>query len=349
MRKHVFISYKRGEEFYLHKIVEILKTNDIPFWYDSNIGVGKNWRKSIAENLTEAFAIIVIVTPMSLVSLHVTYEWSYAAGQGIPVYPLLFEGKPSIDLPLGDIQHIDFTLGVSPHQLDELVKSLRNSRESAIPNSVRLWQSVFNSDSPVTISMPLQPTRELELYENRTEYTFATTLPEAFALTELMQTFVELKQFNIIGRTPYTRSSNQSVPFDHNLVCIGGVLSNTQTKRILDRIPKFPYQDVEHGFLHTATNHLINAVKQKGEIIKDYGIIAVLQDKFSRNVVKKTCLFMGCYAYGTLGAARFFTSSYAGAALKYIGDLSEYVILIEVEVADGFVSDPEAIAIDKIE
>lgn len=88
---HLFISYKREDQYQLKALIRKLEENNIPYWYDKAIGTGDEWRQSIDDALENAFALVVIVTAKSLKSPYVTYEWSWALGAGIKVIPLKFE------------------------------------------------------------------------------------------------------------------------------------------------------------------------------------------------------------------------------------------------------------------
>src|SRR5687768_3455064 len=88
---HLFISYKREDAPYLAQLINHLKNNNIPFWADVEIEAGLGWRDEIDNALAEAFALALILSPNTLHSHYVTYEWSWAIGHDIPVIPLMFE------------------------------------------------------------------------------------------------------------------------------------------------------------------------------------------------------------------------------------------------------------------
>lgn len=89
---HVFISYNRGDAQKCVSLAEYLeKRANLKCWYDTrDIEIGKDWFDEINHNLEQAFAVIVIVTPKSLDSPYVTYEWSWALGHGLEVIPIQF-------------------------------------------------------------------------------------------------------------------------------------------------------------------------------------------------------------------------------------------------------------------
>jgi TIR domain len=109
---HVFISYSHNDRDKLERLVEKLKASGFSeddIWYDKHIKPGGDWRDEIEIKLKEAFAVAVIVTRKAMCSTYVTYEWSWALGNGTPVVPLLFEDIPytKIHSRLSKIHHID--------------------------------------------------------------------------------------------------------------------------------------------------------------------------------------------------------------------------------------------------
>jgi hypothetical protein len=88
---HLFISYKREDMLYRNQLIEYLKIRNIPFWADLEIEAGLGWREEIDNALADAFALALILSPKTILSHYITYEWSWAIGHDIPVIPLMFE------------------------------------------------------------------------------------------------------------------------------------------------------------------------------------------------------------------------------------------------------------------
>lgn len=127
---HLFISYKRQDSEYRDLLIEGLKNYNIPFWVDINIDAGDEWRDSIDEALDSCFAVAVLLTPRSVVSPYVTYEWARALGNGKPVIPLVFE---TIDINqrharLGEIQEINCQHGIP----ETVYNEIRDKQEKEI-------------------------------------------------------------------------------------------------------------------------------------------------------------------------------------------------------------------------
>src|SRR5262245_56844890 len=126
---HVFISYSHNDKDKLNQLVAKLKEADFgedDYWYDKHIKPGGDWRDEIEDKLKEAFSVVVIVTRKSMCSTYVTYEWSWALGNGTPVVPLLFEDIPytQIHSRLSKIHHIDCSQSLGAEVI-EVLKSLR--------------------------------------------------------------------------------------------------------------------------------------------------------------------------------------------------------------------------------
>ena len=88
-----FISYKREDQAFARKVKKIIeeqKDEDFLAWIDLyDLSAGDEWKKAIDTAIKEAIGVIVIVTPESIQSPYVTYEWSYAMGMGKRIIPIL--------------------------------------------------------------------------------------------------------------------------------------------------------------------------------------------------------------------------------------------------------------------
>lgn len=136
----VFISHSSKDM----KYVEIVKTNlgqefGLRVSYDF-LPTGIRWSEQIDYQLSSSNAVIVILTPNSVQSRWVTYEWSYALGRGIPVLPLKFEqfDKNDIHDKLAAIQFVSF-IEAPPETWERLRNDiLRQAVGSAIDRVSRI-------------------------------------------------------------------------------------------------------------------------------------------------------------------------------------------------------------------
>lgn len=110
---HVFISYKREDRDFAFLVRNEIEKAGYGVWIDDRLEAGESWIRRIEDALSSAFALVLILTPQSQSSKYVIYEWSFALGRGIPVFPVL---RSSIDATemhqrLNDIHQIDFRYG----------------------------------------------------------------------------------------------------------------------------------------------------------------------------------------------------------------------------------------------
>lgn len=144
---HIFISYPHPDRAALHRLVDWLKAHDIAvseIWYDDHIEAGDTWREEIDEALDAAYAVLVVVTRHTLRSSYCMYEVGYAFGQGIPIFPLVFEtiAITEIPAPLAAKQFMDCTQGI-PNTLVQQVRPLQSAppQARAIDNTV--YQAIY--------------------------------------------------------------------------------------------------------------------------------------------------------------------------------------------------------------
>jgi hypothetical protein len=132
----VFISYKHDDQEFALQVYDRVVAAGLPHWIDLNIEAGERWKPAIDNAIKRSDAMIVIVTPKSLLSSYVTYEWSFALGLNKIVIPVILEfpkhnnGKnkwhpKEIHPQLYDIQRFDFSKP-DKQPWDELIERLLN-------------------------------------------------------------------------------------------------------------------------------------------------------------------------------------------------------------------------------
>ncbi len=90
MPKHVFLSYARndGQKFAI-QLHDDLEKEGIEVWIDiHDIRPGEDWNTAIDNGLRDARALMVVLTPGSVLSEQVRSEWNEALEQYLPVIPL---------------------------------------------------------------------------------------------------------------------------------------------------------------------------------------------------------------------------------------------------------------------
>src|SRR5688500_18671767 len=112
-KKHVFVSYARKDERFADTLISHLRQSHLTAWQDvRGLRGGDDWQRKIDDALRCARAVILILTPHSVSSPYVTYEWAFACGRGVRVIPVLrteLESVEDLHPRLRPIQWIDLT------------------------------------------------------------------------------------------------------------------------------------------------------------------------------------------------------------------------------------------------
>jgi hypothetical protein len=124
---HVFISHCHENRKFAKGCQAKLTETGFTAWRSDSIPGGEDWRNEIDRAITEAFALVVVITPESRASEYVTYEWAFAWGAGIKVIPVLLK-KTQIHPRLESLQYLDFTARARPW--DKLVDLLSEAKAS---------------------------------------------------------------------------------------------------------------------------------------------------------------------------------------------------------------------------
>lgn len=111
----IFISYshKNGEE--ANRLKRDLEAREYHVWMDPNILGSERWRTEITENLDKSSALVVLLSPESVLSKFVEKEVSYVQGQKKPVHPFLIKPYDTDDSTLGleEVSEIQYHDAVS--------------------------------------------------------------------------------------------------------------------------------------------------------------------------------------------------------------------------------------------
>lgn len=329
----VFISYKREERHYLDQIRNLLEKEDLGYWFDTKIEPSDDWLKKIIDNLHNSYAIIVILSPLSAASHFVTFEWSWMWSTDKhtpPIIPVIFEGEMPNDSPLNRLNGISWD---NPDDRKKLIHKLREMKKAEVPSFIKFWQKILDSSQPVTIALPLESADNF--FKDRKEYTQILTVPEAFALSDLMQTFANLRHYDLIGGIPITLEGAKVQNHWHNLISLGGSISNPFTEYIWDSIKdRLPYESIsdnkKHGYRHKNSGKELVTKPVEGRINMDRGLVIIAKNPMHDE--KKVCLLIGCYAYGSLAAARILTREHVHKVLDVTENLDEFVYPVQVTV-----------------
>jgi hypothetical protein len=136
----IFISYAHKDYHVANTIFHEISDAKLGVWFDQQrLNVGERWNDEIKTALDEARTIVVVVTKASNASLYVTYEWSYAMGQGKRIIGVLKEDVPDLHPILKNIHMLDYkTIEHKYHDLiDELKKPVPPKKRTKSTTSDR--------------------------------------------------------------------------------------------------------------------------------------------------------------------------------------------------------------------
>ena len=152
--RHVFVSYCHEDSAFARLLEEQIGQNGFGAWRDHALRAGDDWRLEIDTAIRESLAAIVVLSPASIRSAYVNYEWAFARGSGIPVVSILLKaGGAVLDQRLAAQTILDFTEpGAGPW--DALIQRLRDLQDALRPTTVQAPR-----DAPAPIQ---QAVRELD-------------------------------------------------------------------------------------------------------------------------------------------------------------------------------------------
>ncbi|MEM9274523.1 MAG: toll/interleukin-1 receptor domain-containing protein [Cyanobacteria bacterium P01_F01_bin.143] len=132
----VFISHDPKDIKLAQKLAQILRDDSFDVWDDSQILPGENWAKVKGQALEESDAMVVLLTPNSVISPNISFEVGYALGTQkykgrlIPVIAANSEQLKSTDIPwiLKKFQIICLpNLGKDNKGLEQITKVLKSA------------------------------------------------------------------------------------------------------------------------------------------------------------------------------------------------------------------------------
>jgi HEAT repeat protein len=142
----IFISYCHDDADFAHVLSDQLKQAGFSTWKDDAMNAGANWRAEIDKRISNAAAVVVILSPASKNSAYVQYEWAFALGAGVPLIPVLIKVTTAELHPRMEQLHgLDFTHYLN-RPWDTLVDSLKKEASAQRRTSVRL-----PGDAPIVV------------------------------------------------------------------------------------------------------------------------------------------------------------------------------------------------------
>lgn len=125
---HIFVSYKSEDRGIIEPIVEDLKRHYYVWFDQTDIDPGTpDWFDAVNRGLTEASALIVMLSPASVQSKWVEYEYKTAQQRGIRVFTYIIQNVE----PPSDLATIQFLRHAKPGDYEKLIDNL--------PSESRIW------------------------------------------------------------------------------------------------------------------------------------------------------------------------------------------------------------------
>lgn len=90
--KVVFISHDHDDADFAELLKMKLEKSGLSGWIDSErLKIGQDWREEIDQGIETSVAVIAVMTPNARKSEYVTYEWAFAWGKGIKIFPIMLK------------------------------------------------------------------------------------------------------------------------------------------------------------------------------------------------------------------------------------------------------------------
>lgn len=136
---HSFISYSHRDFSFVSQLLTYLQSNALPVWVDyQRLQAGEDWRQDIDDGIRQSFAVLAVMSPDAVASQYVTYEWSFAMGQGIKIIPLLIGAEKDLHPKLQVLQYLDFAKYPFEEMAPKLLERLQALQETHRPHSIPL-------------------------------------------------------------------------------------------------------------------------------------------------------------------------------------------------------------------
>jgi TIR domain len=122
----LFVSYSRGDRAYVTGLVDELERRGHQVWVDTDdIRGSEPWRRSIAEGIVGAEAVVLVVSPASMASENVEREVTVAAENDRRIVPAVLRPAPlppGLQYVLAGVQHVllaDLPVGEAVDRLEQ--------------------------------------------------------------------------------------------------------------------------------------------------------------------------------------------------------------------------------------
>lgn len=116
----VFISYSRQDSYFANLVAQgIAEQTQYEVWLDiHSISPAEDWMDRIDAGIDNSFALILILSPDSVKSQYVIYEWSYALGKELTVIPIEYRKIDNPEAVHRRLRNDQFIKCYEPKHLD---------------------------------------------------------------------------------------------------------------------------------------------------------------------------------------------------------------------------------------
>ena len=90
---YVFVSYSRADRVFVEQLCGALRAAGVPCWFDLSIPTGARWDEELRGRVDGAAALVVVMSPTGETSPWIRLEVGRALYRGVPVYPILLDGR----------------------------------------------------------------------------------------------------------------------------------------------------------------------------------------------------------------------------------------------------------------
>lgn len=153
----LFLSYSRKDGEAMHVVQEALREAGLSVWTDEGLEPGReSWQDAIAEALTQAHAMVVLLSPNSAQSTWVKNEIGFAQTRNKRIFPVLIAGDAATAVPIGLInaQWVEGRKDLQHAVAQELLPALRRHLEGTTRPSMLPVHKV-QPPSPAPPSAPV--------------------------------------------------------------------------------------------------------------------------------------------------------------------------------------------------
>ena len=133
----VFISYSRKDYYFAESLTFSLIQRDVAAWLDvKDLRPGVDWEERLESAIDTASHLVLVASPDSLRSPHVTVEWKRALDRGIPVIVAHLRGN-NVPPELAAMPRVNFHGRFKP-AVNSLIEHLKGQADKP-PAKRQLW------------------------------------------------------------------------------------------------------------------------------------------------------------------------------------------------------------------